>query len=154
MAPRSFQSQFNAYQPVPPPMRRIGLNAASGGLGIFIVRESTSRRPKRTPPQERTSRRGKGVRPAGFGEFAVLVGQGVCDGRVDAHGADVEGAERCVVSDHRGVHDALDELRPMRAYSGVTSPSQRLERYGVRTGTWSMTRRMDRHRAYARMMSA
>ena len=39
-------------------------------------------------------------------------------------------------------------LRPTRAYSGVTSPSHRLERYGVSTGTGIM--RTPQYRAGAR----
>ncbi len=44
-------------------------------------------------------------------------------------------------------------LRPTRAYTGVTSPSQRLESHGVSTGTGIISRLSPRWRAYSRMIS-
>ena len=41
--------------------------------------------------------------------------------------------------------------RPMRAYSGVTRPSHRLDSRGVSTGTGTIHRRRPRCLAYSRM---
>ena len=50
MKPRMRQSQLNAYQPVGPPMQRIGANAWAGRSCTSQRRESRSRRPRRVPP--------------------------------------------------------------------------------------------------------
>src|SRR6185369_1332486 len=51
--PRSHQSAPAKYQPVAPPMRRIGMKACLGATETSIARESTSRVPNRTPPHWR-----------------------------------------------------------------------------------------------------
>ena len=49
-APRNFQSQFQAYQPLSPPIFSIAWKARFGAVLTRIVRESTKREPNFTPP--------------------------------------------------------------------------------------------------------
>jgi len=120
------------------PMRRIGANAASGSAATTTDRLSTMRLPRRRPPQpgagrpveESASYQRVARSSASSSDLARATASR--NGRGRSSGKSRPAAsERTTVA----LRTLSTSVRPTRAYSGVTSPSHRLDSRGVSSGT-------------------
>ena len=112
MKPRSRQRRLPKYQPVSPPIRRIGRNACAGRdphldrAGV----DQTLAVSDAAVALRLQARGGDRVRPAGFGELAVLVRESPRDRLPVAARLDREGATGVRASDDGLVGKAVDQL--------------------------------------------
>ena len=101
------------YQPCRPPIRWMGANARAGSASTLICCRSTSREPKRRPPQPGAlSARRHRVAPARRGDLPILLVEGARNGLPNAQGTDREPRQGRPAADDRLVAEAADQLLP------------------------------------------
>ena len=124
MQPRSRQRRLPKYQPVSPPIRRIGRNACAGGdwhvhrAGV----DQTLAVSDAAVALRLQARGGDRVRPAGFRELAVLVRESPRDRLPVAARLDREGASGVRASDDGLVGKAVDQLATDAGVDGRHEP--------------------------------
>ena len=153
--PRRRQSQFAQYHPVLPPMRRTGAKASAADAATVTVRESTSRGPNWTPNQL-----GAGPEEDNASDQRVCATSWSSLRRASAIACRTPTGQIGNSTRAAGSRTTVEwrmlsiSLLPMRAKTGVTKPSHKLEILGVRTGTGISQRFKPRCRAYSFIRSA